>query len=164
MGIQYFPALQGYDKYHFYGPPFADGDWKSIPLKIDELEELAEQLGVASLSNFINITRDESIFDDDIMDELEQEGELINGIWYYQGSYLWSIEPQWFAPDQGLVTVRTLLSHLSSLQGEQEISAFDEQDWNEEDNGDVIGELEEMEKILNRAVQENKLFRICMIA
>lgn len=59
--------------------------------------------------------------------------------------------------------MRSLLSHLRSLQDEQEITAFDEQDWDEEqDYGDVIGELEEVEKILNQAVQENRLFRMCI--
>lgn len=159
MGIQYFPILKGYDKSHFLIN--SSGDWKSVPLKIDEIDELAEQLGVASLSSFVNITRDESIFDDEIMKELENDGELIDGIWYHEGQYLWSVEPQWFAPDLGLVTARSLLSHLRSSQNEQEVTAFDEQDWDEEqDYTGVIIELENLEKILNRAVQENKLFRI----
>lgn len=78
MGVQYFPALKGYNKYYFLIN--ALGDWKSILLKIDKLEELTEQLGVASLWSFINITRDESTFDDEVIDELEQGGELIDGI------------------------------------------------------------------------------------
>jgi hypothetical protein len=162
MGTQFFPALKGYDKYYFLSNSV--GDWKSIPQKIDELDELAEQLGVTSLGSFINVTRDESVFDEETMDELEQDGELIDGVWYHEGQYLWSVEPQWFAPDQGLVTVRRLLSHLRSFQDEKAIAALDEEDWDEDQDGAVIGELEEMEKILHRAQQENKLFRICVSA
>jgi hypothetical protein len=161
MGVQVFPALKGYEKFYFLiNSPV---DWKSVPQKIDELDELAEQLGVASLGSFVNVTRDESVFDDEIMDELEQDGELVDGVWYHEGQYLWSVEPQWFAPDQGMVTVRSLLNHLYSCQNEQEITAFDEQDWDDEqDYGGVISELEEIEQILNRAIQENILFRICI--
>lgn len=163
MGVQFFPALEGYAKDYFFTN--SSNDWKSIPHKIDELDMLAEQLGVASLSSFLNVTRDESVFDDEIMDELEQDAELIDGVWYRQGQYLWSIEPQWFAPNQGLVTVRSLLTHLRSSQDEQEVTVFGERDWDEEqDYGGVISELEVLEEILNRAVQENKLFRICVSA
>lgn len=102
MGVQLFPALEGYDKYYCWEPSTRRVDWKLIPYILDELDVLAEQLGVASLSSFLNSTRDDFPSDDSSMDEFEQDGELIDGIWYYQGQVLWSVEPQWFMPESTL--------------------------------------------------------------
>ena len=160
MSVQFFPALEGYDKNHFLN--YLSCDWTSIPHKIDDLNVLTEQLGLTSLVNFLNVTRDESVFDDETMDELEKDGELIDGIWYYQGEPQWSVEPQWFLPEQGLRTVRNLLTHLRSDCGlEIEMSTFDEQDWGH-NYLEVMIELAALEEILNRAVQEHKMFRICI--
>jgi len=164
MGVQLFPTLEGYDKYYFLRPSTCSVDWKSIPHKLDELDALAEQLEVASLSSFMNCTRDDFPSDDKTKDEFEQDSDLIDGVWYYQGQVLWSVEPQWFVPNQGLVAVRSLLNHLRFSQDEEVVADYD-QDWNEnleQDYRGVIHELEEMEKILNRAVRENRLFRICI--
>lgn len=164
MGVQLFPTLKGYDKYYFLKPSARSVDWKTIPHKLDELDTLAEQLEVASLSSFVNSTRDDFPSDDKTKEEFEQDSELIDGVWYYQGQVLWSVEPQWFVPNQGLVTVRSLLNHLRFPQDKEVVTDYD-QDWNEnleQDYGGVIHELEEMEKILDRAVRENRLFRICI--
>ena len=160
MSVQFFPALEGYDKNHFL--TYLSCDWTSIPRKIDELNVLTDQLGLVSLISFLNVTRDESIFDDETMDELEKDGELIDGIWYYQDDPQWSIEPQWFSPEQGLRTICSLLPHLRSDYGlEVEMTTFNEQDW-EHDYLEVMIELAALEEILNRAVQEHKMFRICI--
>lgn len=167
MGVQLFPVLEGYDKYHFCRPSVQSVDWKSIPLKIEELDTFADQLEVASLNTFVSSTREDLPFDDETMDEFEQDSELINGVWYYQGQVLWSVEAQWFAPDQGLVTVRGLLNQLRFLQDGKEVIEDEAQNWHEDleqDYSGVILELEEMEKILHRAIQENRLFRICISA
>jgi hypothetical protein len=155
MGVQYFPVLQGYEKLYFCESQSACGDWKSLPQRIAELDTFADKLGILQLSSFISVDRDESIFDDDMVDDMERDGELINGSWYYQEQYLWSVELQWFPPDQGLITVRSLVSHLYMIQDKE---AIDEDD--EEPYESVIIELQAMEKILNRAIQEKKLFRI----
>ncbi|PSB16636.1 hypothetical protein C7B65_21160 [Phormidesmis priestleyi ULC007] len=122
MGVQLFPALQDYDKYHFWEPSLRQVDWKSVPHHLEELDTLAAKLGIESLYRFINTTRDDTPFDDETMDGFESDGELIDEAWYYQGQMLWSVELKWFDPGQGLITVRHLISYLHSVQGELEIN------------------------------------------
>ncbi|GAP94956.1 hypothetical protein [Leptolyngbya sp. NIES-2104] len=162
MGVQLIPALEGYDKYYFSGKR-SRVDWKTIPHQIEKLDAIAKQLGVATITSFTSITRDDAVFDEAEIAEFEAESEFINGAWYYQGSLLWSIEPQWTASEVGLVTVRALLGHIYSPQQEFDIGLDDEQKWDEEqDNRGVINELKAMERILSQGQQENKRFRMCL--
>jgi hypothetical protein len=153
-----YPVIYGYAKSYFSSSPLARSDWKAIPLKLDELEEIAEALSITPLNSFISISSDESIFDENIVQELERIGELINGRWYYDNQYLWSVEIQWFEPEQGLTMLHQLLLH---LRDQREQTSDDEIDW---DDGyeDIITELDDIVNILNKARQENRLFRISL--
>ncbi len=155
MGVQLFPALEGYDQDYFFS--YSDGgDWKSIPHKIDELNKISNQLNIQQILTFFNATRDEVDFD---TEDFENGGELIDGAWYYQGSFMWSIEPQWFDPKQGLVMILGLLEYLRSTYPEIDLSSPTE--WTEEhDFLGVIYELEAMSEILIQAQQEKKRFRL----
>lgn len=88
---------------------------------------MTEQLGVEPLSSFVNCSRDEVFFDNETMEEFEKEGELIDGAWYYEGQVLWTVEPKWFSPDQGLTTISGLLGYLRSLQDKQDAMSKDNQ-------------------------------------
>jgi hypothetical protein len=160
MGVQLFPALEGYDKYYFWR--HSDVDWKSVPHHLEELSIFAKQLGVTALTSFISITRDETAFDEETIAEFEAESELIDGDWYHQGNLLWSMQPKWFEPEIGLVTINALLAYLCSLQPEFYMPSNHEQEWNDEqDYGGVMSELEAMKTVLLQGQRENKRFRIC---
>ena len=161
MSIQYFPVIQGYDKFRFYRSYLIHSDWKTIPEQIDELTEIAEQLSVRSIDSFISISKEESIFDEDIIEELESESELINGCWYYQGQYLWSREINWFDPEDGLNSIIALLNHFYHLKT-QSNDDRKEESYELENEEVIITELEDMKNILNLALHENRLFRICI--
>lgn len=158
--------LEGYDVF-FVSTLYASSiNWLSVAQKLNELDILAEQLGVTSLNSFINTTRDDVPLGDYELSEFEQVSELVGGHWYLDGQVLWSTSVQWFAPEQGLVTVRTLLSYLRSLQQEKEFTADNSQAWNENLKPDYLGviyELEEMEKVLSQGVEESRLFRIFVV-
>lgn len=155
MGVQLFPALEGYDKYCFLG--HSDfGDWKSIPYKIEELNKISSQLNIQPIMAFFNATCDEVDFE---TEDLEDNGELIDGTWYYRGSFLCSLEPHWFEPEQGLTTIRGVLEYLRSTHPEIDLSSLPESN-KEEDFLGAIYELEGMAKILSQAQQENKKFRL----
>lgn len=125
---------------------------------------MAEQLEVKPFSSFLNCTRDETFFDDEDVEEWERVGELINGIWYYEGNELCSIEPQWSSPEQGLATVRALIHHLHSLIPEWDLLSNDDQELDEdtENYQGALYELEELESVLIKAQEEGKRFRICL--
>lgn len=125
MGVQLFPVLESYERDYFL--IHRSGDWKSVSVILEEIDAMAKKLEVEPFSSFLNCTRDESLFDNEVLEELEQVGELINGIWYYEGDELWSIEPQWSSPGKGLETVRALINHLRSPLPEWDLLSSD--DW-----------------------------------
>ncbi|XGV99038.1 MAG: hypothetical protein ACAF41_08890 [Leptolyngbya sp. BL-A-14] len=131
---------------------------------LEEIDEMAEQLEVEPFSSFLNCTRDETFFDDEALEEWERVGELIDGIWYYEGNELWSIEPQWSSPEQGLKTVRALIAHLQSLLPEWDLLSRNDQEFDEDTEHDqgALYELEELESVLTKAQNESKRFRICL--
>lgn len=164
MGVQLIPAIEGYDKYYF-SLKRSTPDWKSIPYRLEELDMIANQLGVATFTSFVSVTRDETAFGEEDMAEIEAENEFIDGAWYYQGSLLWSIAPQWTVANVGLVTVRTLLNHIRSCQPRFSIDLDDDQELDEKQDLEcVLHELEAMERILEQAQQENKRFRLYLSA
>lgn len=160
MGIELYPVVEGYDQLYFFVRPTVV-DWKALPRRLDELDRVAEQLAVGTLSSFINYTRDEALWEIEQIEEIEQQGELIDGVWYYEGQPMYSVQPQWFSPDQGLITVRSLLDYLWEHQEKQDLLSDNEQDIGseiEEVEG-VISELDQMAKILIKAKREAKRFR-----
>jgi hypothetical protein len=167
MGIELYPVVEGYDQLYFFIRPTVV-DWKALPRKLDELDRVAEQLAVSTLSSFINFTRDEAPWGTEQIEEIEQQGELIDGMWYYEGQPMYSVQPQWFSPEQGLITVRSLLDYLLDYlwerQEKQDLLSDDEQDIGseiEEVEG-VISELDQMAKILIKAKREAKGFRLSL--
>ncbi|MBE9008843.1 hypothetical protein IQ250_01270 [Pseudanabaenaceae cyanobacterium LEGE 13415] len=157
MGVQLIPVLEGYDKY--YSLKRSSPDWKSIPHRLEELDAIAKQLEVEPLTSFISMTRDETAFGEEDMAEFESESEFIDGAWYYQGSLLWTIEPQWTLAKVGLVTVRGLLDRIRACQPEFSADSDNGSD-EEQDFRSVIYELEAMERIISQARQENRRFRL----
>ncbi|MBD2078009.1 hypothetical protein H6F86_29795 [Phormidium sp. FACHB-592] len=164
MGVQLFPVLEGYERDYLF--IHRSGDWKSVASMLEELDGIAEQIEIEPISEFINCTRSESPlpFDDEELEEFEQLGELIDGVWYYEGRELWSIEPQWSLPEQGLKTVRALIHHLRSLLPEWDLLSSDDRELDEdtEDYQGALSELEELESVLIKAQNEGKRFRICL--
>lgn len=164
MGVQLFPVLEGYERDYFL--IHHSGDWKSVASMLEKLDGIAEQIEIELISEFINCTRNESLlpFDDEELEEFERLGELIDGVWYYEGHELWSIEPQWSSPEQGLETVRALIHHLRSLLPEWDLLSSDDRELDEdtEDYQGALYELEELESVLIKAQNEGKRFRICL--
>jgi hypothetical protein len=157
MGVQIFPALQGYDKYYFLHSESLD--WKSIPSVLENLGELARKIGVNSLGHFVNSTREEMQFDEESLEAFEQDSELIDGVYYFQGRAMWSIEPQWFEIAQGIETIQGLLDVLPHKQ--KELSEEEEENWADSLVG-VRSELEGMAGILKRGGEEGRCFRLCV--
>jgi hypothetical protein len=163
MSIELSLELEGYAVFFALKTYASSIDWLSVGQKLNELDVLTEQLGVTSLSGFISTTREDVPFDEEDLDYFEQLSELVDNRWYLDSRVLWSTNVQWFVPSQGLVTIRALLGYLRPLQIEKETIANDSQTWSENLKPDYVGviyELEEMEKILNQGVEENRLFRI----
>lgn len=162
MGVQLFPVLEGYERDSFL--IHRSGDWKSVAVILKEIDEISVELKVMPFSCFINCTRDESLVDDEELEAIEQFGELIDGVQYYEGHELWSIEPQWSSPEQGLETVHALIDHLKSLLPEWDLLSSDDRELDEdtEDYQGALHELEELESVLVKAKNEGKRFRICL--
>jgi hypothetical protein len=162
MGVQLFPVLEGDERDYFF--IHRSGDWKSVAVILEEIDEISVELKVMPFSCFINCTRDESLVDDEELEAIEQFGELIDGVQYYEGHELWSIEPQWSSPEKGLETVRALIDHLRSLLPEWDLLSSDDRDSNEdtEDYQGALHELEGLESVLVKAQNESRRFRICL--
>lgn len=162
MGVQLFPVLEGYERDYFL--IHRSGDWKSVAVILEEMDEISVELKVMPFSCFINCTRDESLVNDEELEAIEQFGELIDGVQYYEGHELWSIEPQWSSPEQGLETVRALIGHLQFLLPEWDLFSSEDRelDENAENYQGALYELEELESVLIKAQQEGKRFRICL--
>jgi len=162
MGVQLFPILEGYEKDYFL--IHHSGDWKSVSVILEEIDEISVELKVMPFSCFINCTRDESVFDDEELEEIERFGELIDGVQYYEGHDLWTLQPQWSSPEQGLEAVRALIHHLQSLLPEWDLLSSDDRGLDEdtEDYQGALSELEELESVLIKAQNEGKRFRICL--
>jgi len=104
----------------------------------DALEKLATRLGVKPLLEFFSA-------DENSMALLLEEGA---------GNPEWAKTlppPQWFSPADGLVTIRTLLAHLT-----EEPAAMGSE------TNPVVSELAEYERVLSKTVERNLRWQLAV--
>jgi len=113
VGIEVVPVLENEELDILLG----DAEWKWMGDATILLEDLARQLGVTPLGDFMSYTRDDAAgaYDEEEMEDLEAEAELRDGaFWMGDGALLWSLERNWHTPETGLQTARALIEHLSN--------------------------------------------------
>lgn len=148
MSAPIFPVLENHDKYAFYRG--AGWDWKALSIFLEELDGVAEHLGVKPLGEFFSLPSRDDARDFFISpSEVEEEGELIDGVWYWDGVPQYSAEAQWFSPHEGLSTVRALLDYLRLHP-----NSF------AEDYAGVARQLQAVESALVQAQQEDIGFKM----
>lgn len=107
----------------------------------DPLDEFAEELGVPALGDFFRMNPDDVFNDDD--DYAAWGGGSLSD----PTAVDW-----WFDADDGLITVRALLTH------------FDQHPQSVDDVDQLVGELRQFETVLDRARAEGVRFNIAMDA
>ncbi len=123
------------------------------------LTAIAHAAGVRPLMDFLSISRAEAVDEigEDGVEGAEAGARLEGGRWTRNGSYLWSVEPEWFSPAEGLRTIQALRERVET---EPTLLGRGVQD--EEDAEGVITALQDIEELLTDAERKQRRFHMAV--